>query len=142
MSAYSSSSPFYQQVSSIQHFLPHINGLYVSDSSLGLYPPAGRQVFTEDLKWQPIPVHTVPLTEERVRSVNDGVVLLVIQRLNWTLCLLLQLLSFPLYDCPRYTQLQNETEHTEEFLNATVKYKVHSASVFLHLWDLCIIKDG
>ncbi|XP_076580013.1 lysosomal acid phosphatase [Chaetodon auriga] len=64
----------------------------------GLYPPAGRQVFTPDLKWQPIPVHTVPQSEER-------------------------LLSYPLGDCPRYNQLMNETEHTEEFLNVTIEYK-------------------
>ncbi|XP_068447183.1 lysosomal acid phosphatase [Clinocottus analis] len=64
----------------------------------GLYPPAGQQVFTTDLKWQPIPVHTVPMSEER-------------------------LLLFPLGDCPRYKQLMNETEHTEEFINVTTTYQ-------------------
>ncbi|XP_030607158.1 lysosomal acid phosphatase isoform X2 [Archocentrus centrarchus] len=64
----------------------------------GLYPPSGQQVFKPDLKWQPIPVHTVPQSEER-------------------------LLSFPLKDCPRYQQLMNETEHTEEFLNVTATYQ-------------------
>lgn len=64
----------------------------------GLYPPSGQQVFNPNLKWQPIPVHTVPQSEER-------------------------LLSFPLGDCPRYKQLMNETEHTEEFLNVTTAYK-------------------
>ncbi|XP_047432440.1 lysosomal acid phosphatase-like [Mugil cephalus] len=64
----------------------------------GLYPPSGRQIFTLDLKWQPIPVHTVPPNEER-------------------------LLSYPLKDCPRYTQLMNETRHTEEFANVTAAYK-------------------
>ncbi|XP_075950737.1 lysosomal acid phosphatase isoform X3 [Anarhichas minor] len=64
----------------------------------GLYPPAGQQVFTQDLKWQPIPVHTVPQREER-------------------------LLSYPLGDCPRYKQLMNETEHTEEFINITTTYQ-------------------
>lgn len=64
----------------------------------GLYPPSGQQVFTPDLKWQPIPIHTVPQSEER-------------------------LLSFPLGDCPRYKQLMNETEHTAAFLNVTSAYK-------------------
>ncbi|XP_041834283.1 lysosomal acid phosphatase [Melanotaenia boesemani] len=64
----------------------------------GLYPPSGQQVFRPDLKWQPIPVHTVPQSEER-------------------------LLSFPLGDCPRYKQLMNETEHTAEFLNVTTTYQ-------------------
>ncbi|XP_051283966.1 integral membrane protein GPR137C isoform X4 [Dicentrarchus labrax] len=64
----------------------------------GLYPPTGQQVFEPGLKWQPIPVHTVPKSEER-------------------------LLSYPLGDCPRYKQLKNETEHTEEFLKVKAKYK-------------------
>lgn len=64
----------------------------------GLYPPAGRQIFSEDLKWQPIPVHTVPMSEEK-------------------------LLSFPRGDCPRFEQLRNETEQTQEFLNITTTYK-------------------
>lgn len=64
----------------------------------GLYPPSGSQVFNPDIPWQPIPVHTVPMSEER-------------------------LLSFPLKDCPRYKQLMDETEHTEEFLNVTALYE-------------------
>ncbi|MEQ2298067.1 hypothetical protein AMECASPLE_001319 [Ameca splendens] len=63
----------------------------------GLYPPKGQQIFRPSLEWQPIPVHTVPQSEER-------------------------LLSFPLEDCPRYKQLMNETEHTAEFLNVTTAY--------------------
>lgn len=38
--------------------------------------------------------------------------------------LFLQLLSFPLEDCPRYQQLMNETEQTQQYLNFTQKYKV------------------
>lgn len=64
----------------------------------GLYPPNGSQVFNPSLKWQPIPVHTVPMSEER-------------------------LLSFPLMACPRYQQLMNETKQTPEFLNITASYK-------------------
>ncbi|CAN9497487.1 unnamed protein product [Ophioblennius macclurei] len=64
----------------------------------GLYPPNGDQVFNPDLKWQPIPVHTVPQDQDKI-------------------------LIFPQDDCPRYTQLMNETEHTEEFLNITAEYQ-------------------
>ncbi|XP_041638118.1 lysosomal acid phosphatase isoform X2 [Cheilinus undulatus] len=64
----------------------------------GLYPPSGQQVFNPNLIWQPVPVHTVPQSEEK-------------------------LLSFPRADCPRYQQLMNETEHTEEFLNVTATYQ-------------------
>ncbi|XP_029942979.1 lysosomal acid phosphatase-like [Salarias fasciatus] len=64
----------------------------------GLYPPSGHQVFNPDLNWQPIPVHTVPQDQDR-------------------------LLIFPQKDCPRYSQLMNETKHTEEVQNITAEYQ-------------------
>ncbi|KAM6945710.1 lysosomal acid phosphatase [Aplochiton taeniatus] len=64
----------------------------------GLYPPDGSQVFQPDLRWQPIPIHTVPMDQER-------------------------LLSFPVDNCPRYKLLMNETELCPEFLNMTETYK-------------------
>ncbi|KFV48278.1 Lysosomal acid phosphatase, partial [Tyto alba] len=60
----------------------------------GLYPPEGQQIFNPNISWQPIPVHTVPESEER-------------------------LLKFPLTPCPRYEQLQNETRHSAEYINKT-----------------------
>ncbi|XP_026705144.1 lysosomal acid phosphatase [Athene cunicularia] len=60
----------------------------------GLYPPEGQQMFNPNISWQPIPVHTVPESEER-------------------------LLKFPLTPCPRYEQLQNETRHSAEYINKT-----------------------
>ncbi|XP_012670258.2 lysosomal acid phosphatase [Clupea harengus] len=64
----------------------------------GLYPPNNSQVFESSVHWQPIPVHTVPQSQER-------------------------LLSFPIDDCPRYKILMNETEQTDFFLNVTETYK-------------------
>ncbi|XP_030415757.1 lysosomal acid phosphatase isoform X2 [Gopherus evgoodei] len=60
----------------------------------GLYPPQGQQVFNPNVSWQPIPVHTVPDSVER-------------------------LLKFPLSPCPRYEQLQNETRQSTEYINKT-----------------------
>ncbi|KAM9239726.1 lysosomal acid phosphatase [Leptosomus discolor] len=60
----------------------------------GLYPPEGQQMFNPNISWQPIPVHTVPESAER-------------------------LLKFPLTPCPRYEQLQNETRHSAEYINKT-----------------------
>ncbi|XP_032638090.1 lysosomal acid phosphatase isoform X3 [Chelonoidis abingdonii] len=60
----------------------------------GLYPPQGQQVFNPNVSWQPIPVHTVPDSAER-------------------------LLKFPLSPCPRYEQLQNETRQSIEYINKT-----------------------
>ncbi|XP_029424444.1 lysosomal acid phosphatase isoform X2 [Nannospalax galili] len=62
----------------------------------GLFPPNEMQSFNPNISWQPIPVHTVPITEDR-------------------------LLKFPLGPCPRYEQLQNETRQTAEYQNKTIQ---------------------
>ncbi|XP_072374836.1 prostatic acid phosphatase-like [Scyliorhinus torazame] len=56
----------------------------------GLYPPHGGQIFNPDLKWQPIPVHTVPVKDEK-------------------------LLLYPLRNCPRFDELTVETENCSEY---------------------------
>ncbi|XP_073397724.1 lysosomal acid phosphatase [Dendrobates tinctorius] len=60
----------------------------------GLYPPAGAEVFNPNISWQPIPVHTVPDSDER-------------------------LLKFPILPCPKYLKLQEETRHSPEYVNKT-----------------------
>ncbi|OBS65439.1 hypothetical protein A6R68_06031 [Neotoma lepida] len=62
----------------------------------GLFPPSEVQRFNPNISWQPIPVHTVPITEDR-------------------------LLKFPLGPCPRYEQLQNETRQTPEYQNRSIQ---------------------
>ncbi|XP_030622163.1 lysosomal acid phosphatase-like [Chanos chanos] len=64
----------------------------------GLYPPDQSHAFDPTIKWQPIPVHTVPSKNE-------------------------MLLVFPLHDCPRYTALMNETMDTDIYHNMTETYK-------------------
>ncbi|XP_029438183.1 lysosomal acid phosphatase [Rhinatrema bivittatum] len=60
----------------------------------GLYPPEGSQLFNPNISWQPVPVHTVPESQDR-------------------------LLKFPLLNCPRYQQLQRETRQSAEYVNKT-----------------------
>ncbi|NWU18064.1 PPAP phosphatase, partial [Cephalopterus ornatus] len=56
----------------------------------GLFPPTSSQIWNPELLWQPIPVHIFQKSTE--------------QRLN-----------FPLPDCPRFDELQNETQTSSEF---------------------------
>ncbi|KAG8519586.1 Lysosomal acid phosphatase [Galemys pyrenaicus] len=97
----------------------------------GLFPPSGMQRFNPNISWQPIPVHTVPITEDRVRLASPA---LEVVRDNpdhgpadpssFSACLPLfgpQLLKFPLGPCPRYEQLQNETRHTSEYMNQSIQ---------------------
>ncbi|XP_060036230.1 prostatic acid phosphatase isoform X5 [Erinaceus europaeus] len=63
-----------------------------------LFPPEGISIWNPDLPWQPIPVHTVPLSED-------------------------QLLYLPFRKCPRFQELHNETLTSEEFQKRLLPYK-------------------
>ncbi|XP_028606855.2 lysosomal acid phosphatase-like isoform X2 [Podarcis muralis] len=68
----------------------------------GLFPPKGNQIWNKEIAWQPIPVHTVPRSEER-------------------------LLHYPVHaPCPKFGQLLKET-----FGSETVQEKLKSQMPFL-----------
>ncbi|XP_069596985.1 testicular acid phosphatase homolog isoform X2 [Ranitomeya imitator] len=64
----------------------------------GLYPPNGTQQWHPDIPWQPIPVHTVPVSQDR-------------------------LLNFPSKDCPRFYELMKETIQLPEYRNRMKAWK-------------------
>jgi len=39
----------------------------------GLFPPSGRQIWNPDIKWQPVPVHTVPPDQDPLLRPDDTV---------------------------------------------------------------------
>ncbi|XP_044108309.1 prostatic acid phosphatase isoform X2 [Neovison vison] len=64
----------------------------------GLFPPEGVSIWNPSLPWQPIPVHTVSLSEDR-------------------------LLYLPFRDCPRFKELKEETLKSTEFQERLHPYK-------------------
>ncbi|XP_069461545.1 testicular acid phosphatase homolog [Ambystoma mexicanum] len=56
----------------------------------GLYPPNSSELWNPEIKWQPIPIHTVPVSQDR-------------------------LLKFPMKDCPRYHELMEETVQLPQY---------------------------
>eukprot|EP00079_Xenopus_tropicalis_P028203 XP_012823002.1 PREDICTED: testicular acid phosphatase homolog isoform X2 [Xenopus tropicalis] len=67
-------------------------------SLAGLYPPNGSQLWHPEIHWQPIPVHTVPVSQDR-------------------------LLKFPSKDCPRYYELMRETIQQPEYQDKVNSWK-------------------
>uniref|UniRef100_A0A8C6YRJ3 acid phosphatase n=1 Tax=Nothoprocta perdicaria TaxID=30464 RepID=A0A8C6YRJ3_NOTPE len=65
----------------------------------GLFPPTSSQIWNPELPWQPIPVHIVSKSSDRR-------------------------LHFPLNDCPRFDELQNETQTSSEFQSRIQPYMV------------------
>uniref|UniRef100_A0A672TMH0 acid phosphatase n=1 Tax=Strigops habroptila TaxID=2489341 RepID=A0A672TMH0_STRHB len=65
----------------------------------GLFPPTSSQIWNPELLWQPIPVHILQKSTDR--------------RLN-----------FPLPDCPRFDELQNETQASSELQSRMQPYMV------------------
>ncbi|XP_069068019.1 lysosomal acid phosphatase-like isoform X2 [Pleurodeles waltl] len=71
----------------------------------GMYPPTGEQIWNDTIPWQPIPVHTVPLSED-------------------------QLLRFPLENCDCFEKLRNGTVNSSQFQKLIEPYKVFLKDIF------------
>ncbi|XP_029440916.1 LOW QUALITY PROTEIN: testicular acid phosphatase homolog [Rhinatrema bivittatum] len=56
----------------------------------GLYPPNGTQRWNPEIPWQPVPIHTMPVSQDR-------------------------LLKLPIKDCPHYHELMEETTQLPEY---------------------------
>ncbi|NXI50953.1 PPAP phosphatase, partial [Chloroceryle aenea] len=67
-------------------------------SLAGLYPPTQGQMWNPRILWQPIPVHTVPLSHDN-------------------------LLHLPFSYCPKYNELLRETFATRDFQRQLKKYR-------------------
>ncbi|XP_078511326.1 testicular acid phosphatase homolog isoform X1 [Lissotriton helveticus] len=64
----------------------------------GLYPPNRSELWNPHIWWQPIPVHTVPVSQDR-------------------------LLKFPMKDCPRYHELMEETVQLPQYRDKMAGWK-------------------
>uniref|UniRef100_A0A8D0EIF4 acid phosphatase n=1 Tax=Strix occidentalis caurina TaxID=311401 RepID=A0A8D0EIF4_STROC len=67
-------------------------------SLAGLYPPTQGQIWNPRILWQPIPVHTVPLSHDN-------------------------LLYLPFSHCPKYNELLKETFATRDFQKQLKQYR-------------------
>uniref|UniRef100_A0A8C4TN68 acid phosphatase n=1 Tax=Falco tinnunculus TaxID=100819 RepID=A0A8C4TN68_FALTI len=81
-------------------------------SLAGLYPPTQGEIWNPRILWQPIPVHTVPLSHDN-------------------------LLYLPFSHCPRYSELLRETFETRDFQRQFKQYKVK----YFQFWKSTPIKD-
>ncbi|KAJ6661973.1 hypothetical protein lerEdw1_012820 [Lerista edwardsae] len=74
----------------------------------GLFPPIGKQIWSHKIAWQPIPVHTVPLKDDR-------------------------LLNFPIKNCSRFDRLEQETLRGKD-VQDKVKSKMRTRGLRLPTW--------
>ncbi|KAM6451664.1 prostatic acid phosphatase-like [Liasis olivaceus] len=73
----------------------------------GLFPPSASEAWNPDIHWQPIPVHTVPLSEEK-------------------------LLMYPSFHCPHFNELLQRVKGGATFRKTLKQYMVikHCSFIF------------
>ncbi|XP_043213498.1 prostatic acid phosphatase-like [Amphibalanus amphitrite] len=95
----------------------------------GLYPPKGRDVWNPDLAWQPIPVHTEPITSDRLLNFMAACPRYAIELkrvLNTTPLRLVEKQNQPLY----------------EYLSQHCGAPVRDLEQAMLLFDLLLIEDA
>uniref|UniRef100_T1JEQ8 acid phosphatase n=1 Tax=Strigamia maritima TaxID=126957 RepID=T1JEQ8_STRMM len=63
----------------------------------GFLPPQGRQIWKKNLKWQPVPVHTMPEKHDYILAISQ--------------------------ECPNYNKIYHELMKSPETLDINLKYK-------------------
>lgn len=69
----------------------------------GLYPPEGNQIWDPDLKWQPVPIHTIPETEDPILAGKKP--------------------------CPKYDMLLKALQKSQQFRD--IDHKLHDLYAYL-----------
>lgn len=79
----------------------------------GLYPPTPKQLWDQNLKWQPIPIHTLPETEDIVLAMKKP--------------------------CAKYNALMQQLLKSDEFV--TINHKLHDLYAYLTKYTGALIAD-
>ncbi|KAJ7383669.1 mitochondrial acyl carrier protein [Desmophyllum pertusum] len=73
----------------------------------GLYPPQGKQIWRDNLDWQPIGIHVVPRAEDYLLRPLD-------------------------YKCPRYDELMEKSRQNKEYVDMAKRNKEVLAYISMH----------
>ncbi|KAK9886477.1 hypothetical protein WA026_016760 [Henosepilachna vigintioctopunctata] len=93
-----------------------------ASSLAGLYPPHGKDVWNDDLPWQPIPIHTVPAEEDDIAKV-------------FNCCPKYSRILSESQELPYYKQLQEKNKVFYEYLTNNTGEEVADLFNIFHLFD-------
>ena len=102
--------------------------LMSAESNLaGLYPPTESDSWFKDIKWQPIPIHTIPEKEDAVLAGHKS-------------CPKYDQLYSELFKSGYYADLNNKLGHLYEYMSEHAGYKVDMLQV-THLFSTFYIEE-